>query len=136
MKNSRPIYIMAILAVLLLSLSACQTKTVETTNANSGSNAASAGQVKDLEIEAFNFGFKVNDVQIKKGDTVRLTMKVTSGFHSIAIPEFNVNTGTVNAGESKTVEFVADKAGTFPFMCNVYCGSGHRDMKGELVVLE
>jgi cytochrome c oxidase subunit 2 len=33
-----------------------------------------------------------------------------------------------------TVEFVADKAGTFTFSCSVYCGKGHRGMKGELVV--
>src|SRR6266542_3957793 len=39
-------------------------------------------------------------------------------------------------GASVTVEFMASKAGTFPFACSEYCGSGHRQMKGRLVVAE
>ena len=38
--------------------------------------------------------------------------------------------------ETKKVEFVADKAGTFSFRCSVPCGSGHQLMQGTLVVLE
>ena len=34
------------------------------------------------------------------------------------------------------VEFTADKAGTFNFYCNNYCGQGHPDMSGVLVVTE
>jgi len=35
---------------------------------------------------------------------------------------------------TEEMEFVAAKAGTFPFECSEYCGSGHRQMKGRLVV--
>jgi len=31
-------------------------------------------------------------------------------------------------------EFVADKVGEFNFFCNVYCGEGHSEMGGKLVV--
>jgi cytochrome c oxidase subunit 2 len=40
----------------------------------------------------------------------------------------------IEPGSSKTVTFVADKAGTFKFFCNVPCGEGHREMTGQLVV--
>jgi heme/copper-type cytochrome/quinol oxidase subunit 2 len=33
------------------------------------------------------------------------------------------------------VEFTADEAGPFPFLCSEYCGDGHDDMKGMLVVV-
>lgn len=37
-------------------------------------------------------------------------------------------------GEENAVEFVADKSGTFPFYCNVFCGGGHKEMQGKLIV--
>jgi heme/copper-type cytochrome/quinol oxidase subunit 2 len=37
--------------------------------------------------------------------------------------------------EPVTVEFVADRAGTFDITCSEYCGTGHRAMKGKLIVL-
>jgi cytochrome c oxidase subunit 2 len=37
-------------------------------------------------------------------------------------------------GEATPVEFIADRAGTFPFECSHFCGLGHKKMKGELVV--
>jgi cytochrome c oxidase subunit II len=40
------------------------------------------------------------------------------------------------SGEPVTLEFVADKAGTFGFSCSEYCGSGHSSMRGRLVVAE
>jgi cytochrome c oxidase subunit 2 len=38
-------------------------------------------------------------------------------------------------GEAITVEFVADRAGSFDFTCAEYCGTGHSGMKGRLTVL-
>ena len=103
---------------------------------NDSESMAESGPIKELVIEAYDFGFNVSPVEIHKGDRVRLTIKVTSGFHGIGISEFGVNTGKVEAGDSKTVEFMADRAGTFPFRCNVYCGPGHQSMKGSITVLE
>jgi heme/copper-type cytochrome/quinol oxidase subunit 2 len=37
--------------------------------------------------------------------------------------------------DAVTVEFVADRAGTFDITCSEYCGTGHRAMKGKLIVL-
>ena len=37
-------------------------------------------------------------------------------------------------GEEVVIEFTADQAGTFPFQCSVFCGLGHKKMKGELIV--
>jgi cytochrome c oxidase subunit 2 len=33
-----------------------------------------------------------------------------------------------------TLEFVASAPGTFPILCSEYCGEGHEDMRGTLVV--
>ncbi len=90
--------------------------------------------VKDITIEAFNFGFTQSDVTINKGDIVRITFRSTEGMHGISIPDLDIDSGALGPGEEKVIEFVADTAGSFDYRCNVPCGSGHRGMKGTIVV--
>jgi len=97
--------------------------------------APAVGTVKELKIEAYKFGFRImNDVQINKGDTVRLSVTSTDGIHGFAMPDFNVDISPIGLGETKTAEFVADKSGTFTYFCNVPCGPGHSSMRGALIV--
>jgi cytochrome c oxidase subunit II len=60
-------------------------------------------------------------------------VKTTEGKHGILIPGFGVNK-PLNPGEDVDIEFLADKKGTFPMICSVFCGHGHSDMKGSLIV--
>ena len=91
------------------------------------------GEVKEIEITAKNWEFDPSVITVNKGDKVRLRVKSLDVAHGISIPDFVVNL-KVNSGEEATAEFVAGKTGTFDFRCNVYCGEGHGDMKGTLVV--
>lgn len=91
------------------------------------------GSFKEFSIIAKDFEFKPGTITVNKGDTVKLNIKSEDTVHGISIPEFNVNKDIPAMGEA-SVEFVADKSGTFPFKCSVYCGEGHRDMKGTLIV--
>ena len=43
---------------------------------------------------------------------------------------------TMYAGENKLVKIPTNKTGTFEFRCNVWCGSGHKDMKGVIIIEE
>lgn len=86
--------------------------------------------------ENFKFlmdGKEAPELKVKVGDTVRIEFTSTSGFHDWVVDEFNAATEKVKDGESTSVEFVADKAGTFEYYCSV---GSHRDMgmKGNLVV--
>lgn len=92
-----------------------------------------SSNVKEFSIVAKDFKFTPNTITVNKGDTVKLNIKSEDTVHGISIPEFNVNKDIPAMGEV-SVEFVADKSGTFPFKCSVYCGSGHKEMKGTLVV--
>ena len=40
----------------------------------------------------------------------------------------------IKKGETATVEYMADKSGTVEFRCCVFCGFGHRGMKGKIVI--
>jgi cytochrome c oxidase subunit II len=71
---------------------------------------------------------------VTQGDHVRLRLRSADRSHAFAIKAFQVKALIPNGGETVTVEFVADQAGTFPFTCSEYCGTGHSRMKGTLVV--
>ena len=91
------------------------------------------GEVKEIEITAKNWEFDPGVITVNKGDKVRLRVKSLDVAHGISIPDFGVNL-KVNPGEEATAEFVADKTGEFDFRCNVYCGEGHGEMTGTLIV--
>ena len=91
------------------------------------------GAVKSFTVNASNFSFDLKEMRVKKGDKVRVTLKNAEGFHDWKLDEFGVATGRLQAGGSETVEFTADKAGTFEYYCSV---GSHRamGMKGNLIV--
>lgn len=89
---------------------------------------------RTLEVTASRFRFEPATLEVAEGDRVVLTLRSADGTHGIAIPRFKVKAKIPKGGAPVTVEFVASQAGTFPFECSEYCGTGHRQMKGRLVV--
>ncbi len=91
------------------------------------------GATKEFTVTGQNFSFAPNTISVKKGDKVKITFKNANGNHDFRIDEFGVNSGIIKAGEQKTIEFTADKAGTFEYYCSV---GTHRamGMKGTLKV--
>ena len=97
-----------------------------------------SSSVKTFVITGKNFKFVMNgadnpELKAKQGNKIRIEFTSTDGFHDWVVDEFSAATQRVNSGESTSVEFVADKKGTFEY----YCGVGkHREqgMKGNLVV--
>lgn len=89
--------------------------------------------VVDVTVVGANMAFDVKEIQIKKGDKVRVTFKNEEGVNSWKLEGYNVGTKELNEGKSEIVEFTADKTGTFEY----YCGVGeHREMGmvGKLIV--
>jgi plastocyanin len=87
--------------------------------------APNQGSVKEFTITGKSFSFTPSAINVKKGDTVKITLVNTGGFHDLVIDEFNVATKRINNGESETIQFVADKTGTFEYYCSV---GTHRQM--------
>jgi len=75
--------------------------------------------VKEFKLEAVNFSFSEKEIRVKKGDTVRITVVNAGGFHDWVLDEFELATERLQAGESQTIEFVADKEGEFEYYCSV-----------------
>ena len=93
----------------------------------------STGEVKEFKITAKQFAFEPSTIEVNKGDKVRLIVTSVDVPHGIAIPEYGINQ-RLEPGQPATIEFVADKQGTFTAFCSVFCGSGHSSMKGKIIV--
>jgi heme/copper-type cytochrome/quinol oxidase subunit 2 len=75
-------------------------------------------------------------IEVRQGDIVELVLRSADTDHGLAIKAYAVKVAIPKGGDTVGVSFVASRAGTFPIECSEYCGSGHKRMKGELVVTE
>jgi len=89
--------------------------------------------VKEFTVTGQNFSFGPALMTVKEGDKVKITFKDITGNHDFKIDEFNVATSVLEAGDIETVEFIANKIGSFEYYCSV---GTHRamGMKGVLKV--
>ena len=94
---------------------------------------ASSGNFKEFTITARQFQFEPSTIEVNKGDKVRLIVTSKDVPHGISIPEYSINE-RLEPNKPVTIEFTADKPGTFTVFCSVLCGSGHLGMKGKLIV--
>lgn len=81
--------------------------------------------VKVFEIEAGSYYYEPAEIRVKLGDTVRIVLHSVDMMHNITIDEYDIDSPVVPAGESTTIEFIADLAGEFEYYCNVM---NHRQM--------
>lgn len=91
-------------------------------------------QVKEVVLEASEFKYDLQEINLKRGEKVRFTLKnVGKMSHDFVIDEFGVRTKIINGGETDTIEFVPEKTGNFEFYCSV---GNHRQlgMMGKVVV--
>lgn len=125
------------LYLLLLAISANSMSTV-TEKDKSKMNIIKKVIVKDeipITMNVFAYGYNPEIISAKKGQKVKIIATSDDVPHSIWIKEYNID-ARVEKGKETVIEFLAYKVGAFDIYCRVYCGKGHRQMKGKLVVEE
>jgi len=98
-------------------------------------NPAVAGGAHEFQMTAKKYQFDPNAITVKKGERVKLVITALDRDHGFKLEAFGINQ-KLKKGDAATIEFAADKAGTFPFQCSEFCGFGHGKMKGRLIVEE
>ena len=97
--------------------------------------ARGADEPRVIDVVAKRFAFEPSEIQVTVGERVRLVLRTADGLHGIELKKFKIAKEIPRGNKPVTVEFTASEAGRFPFFCSEYCGDGHDDMKGMLVVL-
>ena len=107
-------------------------------------------KVQVIELTAKKYEYSPSPVHLKSGTQIQLKITATDhdhGFKISAVPDGALPNGAaglifssaqdcwqLKRGETTTIEFLAQTAGTYTFKCCHTCGLGHKGMKGQIVV--
>lgn len=91
----------------------------ETTPGAAMEGDSAMSDVRIIDMEAGAFYYKPNEIRVKKGEKVKIVMKSVDMMHDFNIDELGVKMPVAKSGETGTVEFTADKTGTFEYYCSV-----------------
>ena len=87
-----------------------------------------------IRVRARRFAFTPSSIKLRKGEPVVFELTTEDIFMGMSIPDFGVRSDIV-PGKTMRLALTPDKAGTFTFLCDVFCGDGHESMSGQLIVL-
>jgi nitrous-oxide reductase len=81
--------------------------------------------------------FTPTSFEVKRGDKVTVTVTnietMRNMTHGWALTDYGINMA-LNPGETKEVNFTADKAGTYWYYCTWFCSALHLEMRGRMLV--
>jgi cytochrome c oxidase subunit 2 len=84
---------------------------------------------------AKRFEYSPSEITLKKGVPVVLEITALDRDHGFKIPGLGVR-ADLKSGEVTRVRIVPDHVGTVACWCDVFCGDGHDDMSGQIVVVD
>jgi cytochrome c oxidase subunit II len=98
---------------------------------NETSSGAPSEQV--IKVTAKKFEYSPSVITVHQNVPVVLEFTSLDRAHGFAVPDLKLE-AEIKPGETTRVRFTPEKLGTFPFHCNRFCGTGHEDMTGQIVV--
>jgi heme/copper-type cytochrome/quinol oxidase subunit 2 len=94
---------------------------------------SSAPTERTFEIHASRFEYAPAGIRVNPGDRITIKLISTDVVHGLSIDGYDLEM-TADPGQTESLSFVADRAGTFRFRCNTTCGNMHPFMIGKLYV--
>ena len=88
-----------------------------------------------VRITAKRFEYNPPRVVLKKGVPVVLELVALDRTHGFKVPGLGLRSDVLQ-DQATRIPLTPDKAGTFNFACDIFCGDGHEDMEGQIVVEE
>ena len=86
-----------------------------------------------IQVTARKFEYRPARLTLKVGVPVVLELTTLDRKHGFKVPDLGLR-ADILPGETARLEFTPPRVGTFDFACDRFCGDGHEDMTGELVV--
>lgn len=91
------------------------------------------GPDRIIYLKARKFSFSPDSLRVKQGEKVRIITESIDVLHGFSLEKFNIEEA-IEPGRQKRIDFIANEKGVFVFRCFVYCGQGHSNMQGKLLV--
>jgi heme/copper-type cytochrome/quinol oxidase subunit 2 len=89
---------------------------------------------REFTVTAKDYRFAPSRLEVTQDDLVKLTVQSADVAYSLTIDAYRVSR-RIAAGGSTTLEFRADRSGSFVFYSNLTIDNRHAQMRGELVVV-
>jgi heme/copper-type cytochrome/quinol oxidase subunit 2 len=89
--------------------------------------------VDSIAMTAEHFHFTPDEIHVKEGTMLVISIKALDGTHGFAISDFGINE-EIEEGQTKTVRWYARGKGEVGFHCSHLCGMGHLGMNGKIIV--
>ena len=86
-----------------------------------------------IVLTAARFEFTPAEISIQRGVPLTLVLRSLDFAHGFSLPDFGLRRDFVPSKDTE-LTFTPDKAGRFQFACDNFCGEGHDDMDGWLIV--
>ena len=115
------------------SIAACVVVCLATPTRSGTAPAGQSNEPRVIEVIAKRYEFVPSTIEVTQGERVRLVVKSGDGLHGFGVERFRVSK-EIARGATVNIDFTPDAAGEFPILCTEFCGDGHGDMKGMLVV--
>jgi cytochrome c oxidase subunit 2 len=87
-----------------------------------------------IAVTAKKWEFVPSRIVLHQRIPVVLELRSLDHKHGFAVPDLGIRVD-VTADKTTRVRVVPTKVGTFPAHCDVFCGEGHENMTGEVVVV-
>jgi cytochrome c oxidase subunit 2 len=105
-----------------------------------GSNSIAAKQPakakeRVIKIQAKKFIYTPNRIMLKKGEAVALEFTALDFMHGFNIPDWKIRADLM-PGQVTRVSLKPESAGEFDFLCDNFCGTGHEEMNGKIIVTD
>lgn len=94
-----------------------------------------AGKEQVVQVTARRFTFAPHEIVVKKGQPVVLEFTSLDFVHGFNVPSLKLR-ADLPPGQVTRVRFTPERAGEYPFLCDNFCGAGHEEMQGRIVVKE
>lgn len=98
-----------------------------------GATQARAQTPQRIALKAQKFEFTPAEITVRRGHPVTLVLTALDFDHGFSLPDFKLR-GDFIPGREIELTFTPDKSGRFLFVCDNFCGEGHDDMSGVLIV--
>jgi heme/copper-type cytochrome/quinol oxidase subunit 2 len=101
--------------------------------AAAATSMAPAADGAAIRIVAQRGQFSPNVVHVRRNVPVKLELTSLDTFHGFSCPDLNID-AKIGPGQSTTIALTAAKDGEYGFVCDKFCGDGHENMVGKIVV--
>ena len=86
-----------------------------------------------IKIEAKKFVYTPTLIELKLGEAAVLEFSSVDFTHGFNIPDLKIRADLL-PGKITKIRLMPDTVGKFTFLCDNFCGSGHEEMNGTIIV--